>query len=157
MIDPVKASKQIKRMAGLNFFPREDESVKELRLALETARSEAIAERVVTDWVGIESDAPKPAQLRSLVHEQNEKQQQREKKCERCSGCGWLTAWYLVTYKGNSFMIAKSERLDFTPGKENEESLEFSRRLENVEQNKPYQTVLTAAVPCSCRKPQVAA
>ena len=102
MIDSKFAAQQLERLAGLNFFPKgagEKAALKELRLALECAASDAIGKRVVDDWLRNEADAPKPAQLRRAAYDENgrfEKEEAaqykppapREIHCYRCKDFG---------------------------------------------------------------------
>jgi hypothetical protein len=67
-------------MAGLNFFPKGQDqtaALKELRLALETARTVAVAEAAVSAIIAYSADAPKPAQLRRAVFEINDQLESR--------------------------------------------------------------------------------
>ena len=112
MIDPKEAAKQVQRLSGLDFFPKEAAAQKEMRLALECAASDAIAASVVTDWLATASDAPKPAELRRMAYDLNEKFQTQARRCQECVGSGFVTIWRLVTYVGKSYAIKRSERVD---------------------------------------------
>lgn len=84
---------QIERLMGLDYFPSNKAAVKELRLAIEAAGSEAIATRIVTDWLAEHSEAPKPAELRRLVVAAKPGPDLEELRpdphCARCGGEGF--------------------------------------------------------------------
>ena len=64
--------------------------------------------------------------------------------CRACDGAGFISVWKLVTYKGNSFNIERSEAL---PEYNYEMAMEFARKLPD------NQTVLSAARACACLAP----
>ncbi len=73
MISTEFASKELLRLAGLDFYPNtstpEGQAAwKELRLALQSAASETIAHQAVTYWLFTKTDAPKPAELYALAN-----------------------------------------------------------------------------------------
>jgi len=153
MIDSRVAAEQLQRLSGLDYFPKEKPAQKELRLAIEVATTEGIAEKIISDWLRYSSGSPKPSELRHLLYEENERHTVQLSQCGRCGGDGFLTRWYLVTYKGNSFTVDKSERLDVA---NQEEASAFAARIAESP-GTANQTVLSAAELCSCRKASVAA
>ncbi len=76
MIDAKFADSQIKRLAGLDFFPTGKDAVKELVLALMVSETDAIAARVVTDFLNERTAAPKPAEIRQAAYTENERIQE---------------------------------------------------------------------------------
>ena len=148
MIDPKEAAKQVQRLSGLDFFPKEAAAQKEMRLALECAASDAIAASVVTDWLATASDAPKPAELRRMAYDLNERFKEQVGRCKACSGSGFVTVWRLVTYVGKSYAIKRSERLDGGY----EEAMRLARVLAEPLAGTDRQQVLSAAQQCACRK-----
>jgi hypothetical protein len=86
MISSEFATTQLNRLGGLNFFPtpKKGDSIaqaafKELRLALECAASDSIAKIVVDDWLNNNADAPKPAELRKMAYDENERLERAER------------------------------------------------------------------------------
>ncbi len=76
MIDAKFADSQIKRLAGLDFFPTGKDAVKELVLALMVSETNSIAARVVTDFLNERTAAPKPAEIRQSCYTENERIQE---------------------------------------------------------------------------------
>tara|TARA_R110000868_G_scaffold40694_3_gene140116 strand:- start:97 stop:564 length:468 start_codon:yes stop_codon:yes gene_type:complete len=150
MIDSKFATEQLRRLQGLSFFPTEAPAVRELRLSIEVAASDAIAVRVVGRWLEESADAPKPAQLRNLLYAENELHKQTVGKCMACGGVGAVTVWKLVTYRGNSFTVQSIKTLEC---RNQEEALDYTRRLVEWQAENPsanQQTVLSAAARCGC-------
>ena len=106
MIETKFATEQLERLSGLSFFPRPVKSdtasqaaFRELRLALECATSDAIAKRVVDDWIRQSPEAPKPAELRKLVYDEIDRAEREDRarykpptvaaaRCQRCQDTG---------------------------------------------------------------------
>lgn len=93
MIDRKIAQTQIDRLAGLDWFPKDNPAaIKDLRQALEASATDVIAMAVVSDWVESNREAPKPADLRRLIWAENEKREsdqfRRTKSCPICDGTG---------------------------------------------------------------------
>ena len=88
------ATKQVNRMAGLNYFPSEDSSVEELVDALVEADSETMAAAVVTEWIRRETDRPSPADLLRLIESHRNANRywkppiQPAYRCPRCQDSG---------------------------------------------------------------------
>ncbi len=101
MIEKQFAANEVSRLAGLNWFPREPLPLNELILAVQSAATEVIAVYVVSEWLREQSEAPKPAQIRRMIWEENDKCEKAEKQedwaltapgsnhCKRCHGCGF--------------------------------------------------------------------
>jgi hypothetical protein len=143
------AAAQVQRMTGLDFFPREKAALQDLIYAVQVASTDEIAERIVTLWIETEKDAPKPAQIRVMMYAANEKRKEHLAKCPACGGSGFVTVWYLVTYRGQSFVREKSELLpDVTTS---EQANIFAEKIARNPGDKE-QTVLSAAKVCACRK-----
>lgn len=157
MISPKEAIDQLERMSGLDFFPKgrdQTAALKELRLALETARTVEIAESAVTDILACCTEAPKPSQLRKAVWEKNEQLKRKIKECPICGGSGQETVYLLITYHGPSFAVLRQEVLpDFNAKK----AKEFNSGLQSDDGGGNNQTVLCGARPCRCSKQGVAA
>jgi len=156
MISAAEASQQIERFTGLDYWPRgEDQKAarKELRLAAEVAESCEILKAVVDDWMVSQTQCPKPADLRRMIYDKNSERKEQLSHCRFCGGNGSITVWRLITYKGNSFTIDKSERLDVAT---QEEANAFAERIAQSP-GTAHQAVLSAAELCSCRKPSVVA
>ena len=147
MIDAKEAAKQVQRLSGLDFFPKEAAAQKEMRLALECAASDAIAASVVSDWLATASDAPKPAELRRMAYDLNERHKKQVKYCRKCSGTGFVTIWKLVTYHGKSFNIKTSERVP------EEQIRDLADKLNAAPTANDRQMILSAAENCACRVP----
>ncbi len=61
------ALQQVERLSGLDFYPRPGPGRYELLEALErTARDDADAKRIISDWIAGNSIAPKPSELRAM-------------------------------------------------------------------------------------------
>lgn len=95
MIEKGYAVKEIRRMIGLSFFPKEAEGQAELVKALMTARTEVVATTVINEWLDTQSERPTPADIRRMVgnhHAADEAriaQESRERPVvHRCNLCG---------------------------------------------------------------------
>lgn len=149
MIDPATAARQLERLAGLDFFPRDAPAKKELRLAIECALTEALAAAVVSDWLAESNICPKPAEIRRMINSKQEQALEQRRNCPKCEGVGAITVWKLITYNGNSLSIRRSELL---PGIHTQEQANgFIEQLQAAKTNL-NQTVLSAAKMCECRK-----
>lgn len=106
MIETKFATEQLERLSGLSFFPKpikgdtaSQAAFRELRLALECATSGAVAKRVVDNWIREATEAPKPADLRKMVYDENDRIEREERaqyrpptpiamRCQRCQDTG---------------------------------------------------------------------
>lgn len=95
MITIALAEKHLKRMSGFDFFPAEAEAIKELRLAVESAHDEAVADAVVTDLIrnAIDRKCPTPADIWRAMRAANPRDVQEWVSHEhqfktRCPDCG---------------------------------------------------------------------
>lgn len=72
-------------------------------------------------------------------------------KCEICGGSGSVTGWHLVTYRGNSFTIQKSELIRdvLDPIAADLFMVGLAAHMA-ANPDAPRQTVLSAAKRCSC-------
>lgn len=68
-------------------------------------------------------------------------------KCQLCDGNKFVTVWRLVTYRGNSYSIEKSEAL---PCKNYEEAMVFAKKIA-ANPGSVRQVVNSAAKGCACR------
>lgn len=96
MIDRKVAASQVERLSGLNWYPRENAPLHELNLAAEAAYNEFILAYVVDEWLKYQTEAPKPAQLRGMIWEENnkldaerelERQEKLSQRGARCPNC----------------------------------------------------------------------
>jgi hypothetical protein len=153
MLDSKLAAKQVERLMGLNFFPVQATARKELILAAQCALSEAVLEKVISDWLGEATECPKPAELRRLSYEANERYAEKKAACTLCEGSGFITVWKLVTYKGNGFVVIGAETLqDVTTAEEASQRAEELNRFLLANPKARKQQILSAAKLCSCRK-----
>ncbi len=100
MIDDKIAGREIGRMIGLDFFPREKAAMKELVSALACASTEPIAVAVISGWIADCTQCPKPADIRRLVGDKNTERAQAAKKCEECGGSGFVIVEGWRTFHG---------------------------------------------------------
>ena len=148
MIPSTTAARQLERLSGLDFFPREAPAKKELRLAIECAITEQIAASVVSEWLAESNTCPKPAEIRRLINSRQEDIREQRRNCPECDGTGFVTVWKLLTYNGNSYNVRRSETLPQIQRQEQANAFlaDMARSPTNLNQ-----TVLTAAKPCQCR------
>lgn len=79
MIDARVAEGLLDRLSGLNWFPRDnDQAQQDLAEALMTARNDIIATYVVNEWVRTQREAPKPADLREMIWNENHEREQED-------------------------------------------------------------------------------
>jgi len=96
MIAEAYAKAQVKRLAGLDFFPAEPAAVRELVSALAPAKSESLARICIDSFLAEMTQCPKPAEIRRVLFDisvEKEWQPADEKersRCERCNGSGWV-------------------------------------------------------------------
>lgn len=153
MIDTKIAQVQVQRMIGLNFFPADKHAQRELVKVLEGAVTPEIARRVVDDWMGESADRPTPADLRRMIVDRNAVVVQQRETCKLCGGNGAVTEWHLITYKGESLQVLKSERLpDIDSVSQSYDYIERLAAFKAANPSAPRQTVLTAARLCQCRR-----
>ena len=98
MISKEVATTQLARLMGLSYYPRDNRMAEEdLVLALKAAYNDAIVVDVVNDWVAEQNICPKPADLRAMIWERNEKIKKapvpyekpfRGLSCNVCKGYG---------------------------------------------------------------------
>jgi len=145
MIESRIAAEQLQRLSGLDFFPKEKPAQKELRLAIEVANTEGIAERIISDWLRYNTGSPKPSELRRLFYDENERHKQHLAECGECGGSGYITIHKLVTYYGKSFRIKRAETIG-------SDERGIAERIASQPLGDDHQQVLSAAMECSCRK-----
>jgi len=139
MITGPESAKQIERLGGLDFYPHNDKpALRELRVAGESAHSEATLREVVDEWLADQVRCPKPAELRRLIHGLHTAFVKA--KCKTCDGSLWITVWKLITYHPGEYRIKKAELLDLDL-----EQMDALRKKLG-----PSQDILSAAKPCSC-------
>ena len=149
MISKPAAQAQMDRMGQLSYPPKTKAEAGEILAALMLADSEGIAEFFVSEWIDSQREWPKPFDVRSKIRELNGERKQKQVKCEICGGGGFRTVWFLVTYHGKSFKIARSERLDFTGEPQAQSFRETLARADGL--GSDMQDVVSAAEPCACR------
>lgn len=149
MIDKKTAGALTQRFSGLDYFPNSKEALVDLIYAVQVADTPEIAEVIIAEWMAYQTQCPKAAQMRALMYEANQKRKEHLAKCPTCGGSGFVTVWYLVTYRGQSFVREKSELLpDVTTS---EQANLFAEKIARNPGDKE-QTVLSAAKVCACRK-----
>lgn len=146
MIDDAITAKQIARMGGLDFFPKDPAAIRELKSAASVARTPAILEQVVTDWICEQRECAKPADLRRLIHSANGEIKTASQGCPDCDGAGWQTHWYAFDDKTHPSQRQKPVRLC----REQEATYDRAQRIA-VERGFENRTVSTQATPCKCR------
>lgn len=124
------------------------------------AVSDDHANRAIQSLIEQSKFRPQEAEIREFcmnTSAQSEDAPERP-KCSICHGMMFVTVWMLVTYRGNSFEIAKAERLSFpgcaTQADEAYEAMEFDKKLADKQRENPgltRQVVMSAAKPCVCR------
>lgn len=142
MISEAFAKKQLMRLSGLDYFPKETAAITELWLAVRAAENEGIAESVISEWLAMVREAPKPADLRRLIHDKNATIQRGS--CSLCCGSYFVTAWVLVNYREDEFTIDRAKGSRRLLNFDAEQAIEFGKKLG------ANQGILTAAVPCRC-------
>lgn len=76
------------------------------------ARTDEHAIRVTDKMVDECKFRPTPAEIREWCDGVAvEREKPKGKRCVLCDGTGFETRWYLITYKGASFEVEKSERV----------------------------------------------
>lgn len=76
------------------------------------ARTDDHAKRVTDRIVDQCKWRPVPSEIREWCEGTAiEQEPPKGRRCTACDGCGFETRWYLITYRGVSFEIEKSERL----------------------------------------------
>lgn len=145
MIDAKIRSQLMGRLAGLGNFPKDNrDAIVDLQNALDAAENDGIAVAAVNWWIESHVMSPRPADLREFIWPENEKIEALRGggKCGKCGGAGFTTIFKLVTYKGKSTTILKSEKLD--PAMTLEARIAFRAKLpENQE-------ILSGSAPCEC-------
>ena len=157
MISEDYAIGQLERIMGMVGFPRGKDSgsyVREMRKALASARTEAIAEQVISDILREFKRCPAVSDIWDAVSEENHRGRTEEPpKCRTYSGNRAVTVWVLVTYIGRSLTIRKQEILkDF----DHEKQQDFGANLRwddgPVTLEHPFrgdnQQIVTAAKKC---------
>lgn len=147
MIDKKLAAEQVGRLMGLDGFPTGSAAIKELVFAMQVAETDAIAIRFVDDWIGSETKAPYPVDIRRALYDANESRKRKAQRCRACAGSGAIIRWYLVTYQGQT--LRKMKHCERLAVNSEEEAMEFARKIAENPVGEDYQTVLSGAARCS--------
>lgn len=124
------------------------------------AVSDDHANRAIQNLIEQSKFRPQEAEIREFCMSTSAQPEDAPKKpkCPICYGQMFVTIWMLVTYRGNSFEIEKSERLSFpgakTQADEAYEAMEFDKKLVKAQIENPgltRQAVMSAAKACICR------
>lgn len=133
--------RQVRRLAGLDYFPNDAMATGELISALETAPSDDAVERFVSGWLREETRAPKKSEIIRLIYEQNAAARAARLKCDLCGGDTFISADYLVTLEA-PFVGAIPVKHQILP-------LEWRLNPPQLAEN---QTIMGGARPCPrCR------
>ncbi len=152
VIDQNQAIRQLERLSGLDYFPKDKPARRELMLALQCAITEDIAAQVVTDWLAESGECPKPANLRHNINSRQEALVEQRRRCDTCGGSGFVTRYYLATYHCFSWgQLRGCQRLD---GYEAALTVTEGLRSAYASPTPPTmaQQVISAAAECGCRR-----
>lgn len=141
---------QLGRIAHLQGFPTEAVAVRDYVAALCAAGTQQAITAMMDDLVGEDwARCPTAASIRTMAYDRAQARQEATKACPVCQGVGAITVWRLVTFRGNSFAVAKVEALpaDFEGMRGFAEKLAAARE---ANPKLPNQMVLTAAKACVC-------
>ncbi len=136
------AKQQIKRLAGIPFFPVTDSAITEMVDALQQAISENLAANVVSAFVEESTAAsrcPTAGDIRRAVLA-CAAAVPKMPRCNVCNSTGFVTVWKLVTYRPGTYQIAGCETLDLDA-----EQIDAFRKKLGKDQD-----ILSAAKPCVC-------
>lgn len=105
MIDITFATEQIRRLGGLNYFPREyPAALEELIQVAMTAETEEACRKAFDSILYDSDDCPKPSDIRRVIAVENEKAREiartertAPKTCPLCNGYGIKIRVYLIT------------------------------------------------------------
>lgn len=143
MIPATEATKQVQRLAGLDFFPRSDPAaLKELRVAAEAAYTPEILTAVVDDWLASERECPKPADIRRMIWARQSPPEPR-KDCPDCGGTGARIRWTVSWWKEEGSRVVRTRRWS----RSEEEATAEAEALPKEAMARAE----TVAVDCGCR------
>jgi hypothetical protein len=108
MISAEYALSQLERIMGMVGFPKGPDSgsyVKEMRLAIQTAPSETIAERVISDILREFRRCPAAADIYTALRDEGQKlepppEYSEHHHCARCQDCGFYGGFLTGRYAG---------------------------------------------------------
>jgi hypothetical protein len=93
MISKDLAEMEIRRLSGLDFFPRVPDAVNELVNAIMEAEDELQAHKAITEFTQSENQCPKPADIARVLHGLKHREEKAAwlegKRCPHCSGSGF--------------------------------------------------------------------
>lgn len=97
MISSNESSKQIERLSGLDYFPKEPAARKELRLVGERAASVQILTKIIDSWIADHNKCPTPADLRRAIFDfqGGVTVPKPDSNCARCGGTGVAIRWVI--------------------------------------------------------------
>ena len=157
MISEDFAILQLERIMGMVGFPRGKDAgsyIREMRKALEGARTQEIARQVIDDILREFKRCPSVADIYENISEENNRVPgESAPKCRTCGGNRAITEWFLVTYHGRTLMLRNREAL---PDFSHEKQQEFGKSLRwddgRVTADNPYrgdnQQIVTGARKC---------
>jgi hypothetical protein len=155
MADELKefCKEQLKRFSHLDGYPKEKLAIQDYLNALMVAASTERIRVTVDEFIQaepIDRRCPTAAMIRKVAYDKQEIDEKRTRKCPQCDGTGMVTVWRLVTYRGYSWVVEKSEELDM----DWEQARQFGIDLQaarDKDKSLARQAVLSAAKDCSCR------
>lgn len=153
MIDITFATEQVRRLGGLNYFPREyPEALEELISVAMTAESENACRKAFDSILYDSDDCPKPADLRRVIAVENEKAREIAKTerlapriCPLCRGQGFKVRVYLITRTTEEIEGAITPKIS-KRYLESEEAIRHARTSIQAGQE-----ILEGVERCSCR------
>lgn len=96
MIEEKLAKDQIRRLSGLDGFPKDTKAIHELVLALMVCTKDSQAINLITDILGEAQRAPAPAVIRTMAYERQEAERaakvqpiRRAAHCPQCHDAGY--------------------------------------------------------------------
>lgn len=160
MVTKEFALEQVNRLWQLNYYPRDPEqtqALNELVTAARGADSNQTLETAIASILYDAEDCPKPADIRRVVHSENERareleasrrkeSEQNRGRCEFCGGTGWANRTYLLTTTTEEISGDRVIPRVIKKYLLNETEIEAARKA-----LEPGQEILSGVDRCSCQ------